>query len=79
MLFTDGAQGFPTGPMSEEALELLSQMVSKLYDLNARVMYIRMQDVMDTHRMNTERIERVFHGLTRVKRARGLSRKAISK
>eukprot|EP00210_Caulerpa_lentillifera_P001092 g1053.t1 len=79
VLSENNAQGIPAGPISQEALELLSQMVSKLYELNTSVMYARMQDVMDTHRMNTERIESVFHGLAGVKKAQEVSRGAPSK
>eukprot|EP00210_Caulerpa_lentillifera_P009058 g8644.t2 len=79
VLLTNRSQGLPNGPISEEALELLSQMVSKLYDLNSRVMYAKMQEAADTHQRNIERIESVFHGLAGVKKARGFPRGGISK
>jgi len=79
VLTTNTALGLPNGPISEEALELLSQMVSKLYALNTKVMHASMQEAMDTHRRNAERIESVFHGLAGVKKQRGFPRGAISK
>jgi len=63
VLVANQQQGLPNGPISEEALQLLSRMVSNLYSLNAQLMSSRVQQILDTNRQNTTRICRIFNGL----------------
>ncbi|CAD7696524.1 unnamed protein product [Ostreobium quekettii] len=63
VLVANQQQGLPNGPISEEALQLLSRMVSNLYSLNAQLMSSKVQQILDTNRQNTARICRIFNGL----------------
>jgi len=63
VLAANQLQGLPNGPISEEALQLLSRMVSNLYSLNLRLMTARMGQILEANRQNTTRICRIFSGL----------------
>jgi len=63
VLAANRMQGLPNGPISEEALQLLSHMVSNLYSLNARLMSARVGQILEANRQNTARICRIFNGL----------------
>lgn len=67
VLATNKARGLPTGAISSDALQLLSQMVSNLYCLNSKLLYAETQQVLDAHRKNVERINDVFQGLAGLK------------
>ncbi|CAD7695279.1 unnamed protein product [Ostreobium quekettii] len=63
VLAANQQQGLPNGPISEDALQLLSRMVSNLYSLNGQLMSAHMQQVLEINRQNTARICRIFNGL----------------
>ncbi len=71
VLAANREQGLPEHSISLDALQLLSQMISNLYSLNAKLLYAETQRVLDEHRQNARRIDDVFQGLAGVKRQKG--------
>lgn len=74
VLAANREQGLPAGSISSDALQLLSQMVSNLYTLNSKLLYAQSQHILDTHRHNIERINKVFQGLAGVKKRKSAKR-----
>ena len=68
VLAANREQGMPDRTIPLDALQLLSEMISNLYSLNAKLLYAETQRVLDEHHQNAKRIDDVFQGLAGNKR-----------